>query len=156
MAIATKILEQLKRIDQVLMSNDPTVQDAFKQTLVLSAVAEPERSHGPLEQMFWEMHSLRREIEQFKVDLVNKDRGYYWSPKVYDENKNLNDWIVKTSGTIPMLDVDQIAELQKTYYKNAFVTSKDDNKVVAASPTDVDAFTMFDPDTGDSMSVKYK
>ena len=136
MALQTDVAEHLRNLDQILASNDPTVWDAFKQAVVLSKVAAQDSVlTGPLEKMFWELTELRREIEQLKVESVNRERGTYWSPNTYsspntyDHGRNYGNW---------------------------GITTPNDKTVVAASPTDLDAFTMFDPDTGDSMSVKYK
>ena len=130
MALQTDVAEHLRNLDQVLASNDPTVWDAFKQAAVLSKVAEQNSVlTGPLEKMFWELQEMRREIEQLKVESVNRERGTYWSPNTYERGRNYGNW---------------------------GITTPNDKTVVAASPTDLDAFTMFDPDTGDSMSVKYK
>ena len=136
MALQTDVAEHLRNLDQILASNDPTVWDAFKQAVVLSKVAAQDSVlTGPLEKMFWELTELRREIEQLKVESVNIERGTYWSPNTYsspntyDHGRNYGNW---------------------------GITTPNDKTVVAASPTDLDAFTMFDPDTGDSMSVKYK
>ena len=136
MALQTDVAEHLRNLDQILASNDPTVWDAFKQAVVLSKVAAQDSVlTGPLEKMFWELQEMRREIEQLKVESVNRERGTYWSPNTYsspntyDHGRNYGNW---------------------------GITTPNDKTVVAASPTDLDAFTMFDPDTGDSMSVKYK
>ena len=136
MALQTDVAEHLRNLDQILASNDPTVWDAFKQAVVLSKVAAQDSVlTGPLEKMFWELQEMRREIDQLKVESVNRERGTYWSPNTYsspntyDHGRNYGNW---------------------------GITTPNDKTVVAASPTDADAFTMFDPDTGDSMSVKYK
>jgi hypothetical protein len=130
MALQTDVAEHLRNLDQILASNDPTVWDAFKQAVVLSKVAAQDSVlTGPLEKMFWELQEMRREIDQLKVESVNRERGTYWSPNTYDHGRNYGNW---------------------------GITTPNDKTVVAASSTDLDAFTMFDPDTGDSMSVKYK
>jgi hypothetical protein len=130
MALQTDVAEHLRNLDQVLASNDPTVWDAFKQAVVLSKVAAQDSVlTGPLEKMFWELQEMRREIDQLKVESVNRERGTYWSPTTYERGRNYGNW---------------------------GITTPNDKTVVAASPTDLDAFTMFDPDTGDSISVKYK
>jgi hypothetical protein len=54
------------------------------------------------------------------------------------------------------LTAEQVKELTDAMYRNPVTTSTTSGTVMPASPTDADAFTMFDPDTGDSMSVKYK
>ena len=130
MALQTDVAEHLRNLDQVLASNDPTVWDAFKQAVVLSKVAAQDSVlTGPLEKMFWELQEMRREIDQLKVDTVNRERGTYWSKDTYERGRNYGNW---------------------------GITTPNDKTVVAASPTDLDAFTMFDPDTGDSISVRYK
>ena len=40
MALQTDVVENLRNLDQILVSHDPTVWDAFKQAAVLSKVAE--------------------------------------------------------------------------------------------------------------------
>jgi hypothetical protein len=130
MALQTDVAEHLRNLDQILASNDPTVWDAFKQAVVLSKVAAQDSVlTGPLEKMFWELQEMRREIDQLKVESVNRERGTYWSPNTYDHGRNYGNW---------------------------GITTPNDKTVVAASSTDLDAFTMFDPDTGDSISVRYK
>lgn len=159
MALQTDVAEHLRNLDQVLASNDPTVWDAFKQAVVLSKVAAQDSVlTGPLEKMFWELQEMRREIDQLKVESVNRERGTYWSPTTYERGRNYGNWGITTatgSLDLPSLTVEDIANLTHTYYPNPLAT-QNDKTVVPASPTDSDAFTMFDPDTGDSMSVKYK
>ena len=150
MIMANEVLEELKNLDQVLASHDPTVQDAFKQATVLSKVAAQDSiKTGPLEKMFWELQEMRRELDQLKSDTVTRERGTYWSKDTYERGRNYGNWGITTSTTVPPLTIDDIEKLQSY----SIPTS---GTVVSASPTDLDAFTMFDPDTGDSMSVKYK
>jgi len=166
------LIERLRDLDAVLLSRDPTVIDAFKQAIVLTKVVEDSMNInpvGPLEQMWRELGELRREVEQLKTDVsfnnMNRDRGAYWSPKTYEQGRNYGNWGVYTtttadssfsgySGGISSLTSDQITELTNELYKNT--TTVTSGTVMPASPTDSDAFTLFDPDTGDSMSVKYK
>jgi len=168
MALQTDVAELLRDIDQVLLSNDPTVKDALKQAVVLSKVAEQINTRGPLEKMFWELQELRRELDQLKTEVsfgnMNRDRGAYWSPKTYEQGRNYGNWGVYTTTTaddrmsgysaVATLTDEQLTELTNDLYKNT--TTATSGTVMPASPTDLDAFTMFDPDTGDSMSVKYK
>ena len=148
--MANEVLEELKNLDQVLASHDPTVQDAFKQAIVLSKVAAQDSiKTGPFEKMFWELQEMRRELDQLKSDTITRERGTYWSKDTYERGRNYGNWGITTSTTLPPLTIDDIEKLQSY----SIPTS---GTVVPASPTDLDAFTMFDPDTGDSMSVKYK
>ena len=149
--MANEVLEELKNLDQVLASHDPTVQDAFKQAVVLSKVAEQNSVlTGPLEKMFWELQEMRREIEQLKNNAVTGERSTYWSKDTYERGRNYGNWgFTTTTNTVPTLSAEDIAKIQQGYGPNGGI-------VTSASPTDSDAFTMFDPDTGDSMSVKYK
>ena len=151
MALQTDVVENLRNLDQILTSHDPTVQDAFKQAVVLSKVAEQNSVlTGPLEKMFWELQEMRREIEQLKNDAVTRERSTYWSDKTYERGRNYGNWgFTTTTNTVPTLSAEDIAKIQQGYGSNGGI-------VTSASPTDSDAFTMFDPDTGDSMSVKYK
>lgn len=151
MALQTDVAEHLRNLDQVLASNDPTVWDAFKQAVVLSKVAAQDSVlTGPLEKMFWELQEMRREIEQLKNDAVTRERSTYWSKDTYERGRNYGNWgFTTTTNTVPTLSAEDIAKIQQGYGPNGGI-------VTSASPTDADAFTMFDPDTGDSMSVKYK
>ena len=57
----TNLVEQLRELDAVLVSRDPTVIDAFKQAIVLSKVAEDSMNInpvGPLEQMWRELQNM--------------------------------------------------------------------------------------------------
>jgi len=164
----TDLIERLRDLDAVLLSRDPTVIDAFKQAIVLTKVAEDSMNIspvGPLEQMWRELTELRREVEQLRTDInfnnMNRDRGAYWSPKTYEQGRNYGNWGVYTTTTADdrisgysstAIFTDEIAELTNELYKNTTTSGT----VIPASPTELDAFTMFDPDTGDSMSVKYK
>ena len=151
MALQTDVVENLRNLDQILVSHDPTVQDAFKQAVVLSKVAEQNSVlTGPLEKMFWELQEMRREIEQLKNDAVTRERSTYWSPNTYERGRNYGNWgITNISGPYPSMTVEDIKKLQSY---NISTTGT----VMPASTTDADAFTMFDPDTGDSISVRYK
>ena len=153
MALQTDVCEQLRELDQVLASHDPTVQDAFKQAVVLSKVAESNpatKQPGPLEKMFWELQEMRREIEMLKVNRYQEKPSDYWSPNTYERGRNYGNWgSTNISGPYPSMTVEDIEKLQSY---NISTTGT----VMPASPTDADAFTMFDPDTGDSMTVKYK
>jgi len=154
----TNLIEQLRELDAVLASRDPTVIDAFKQAVVLSKVAENVTARGPLEQMFWELNEMRRELDQLKVETVNRERGTYWSKDTYERGRNYNNWGITTMPHTPNVTLtdEQISELTDILHRNPVTTSTTSGTVMPASPTDLDAFTMFDPDTGDSMSVKYK
>ena len=151
MALQTDVVENLRNLDQILVSHDPTVQDAFKQAVVLSKVAEQNSVlTGPLEKMFWELQEMRREIEQLKNDAVTRERSTYWSAKTYERGRNYGNWGLDINTTpLPRMTTEDIEKLQPY----SIPTS---GTVTPASPTDLDAFTMFDPDTGDSLSVKYK
>lgn len=153
MALQTDVCEQLRELDQVLASHDPTVQDAFKQAVVLSKVAESNpatKQPGPLEKMFWELQEMRRELDQLKSDTVTRERSTYWSKDTYERGRNYGNWGLDINTTpLPRMTIEDIEKLQPY----SMPTS---GMVMPASPTDADAFTMFDPDTGDSMTVKYK
>ena len=151
MALQTDVVENLRNLDQILTSHDPTVQDAFKQAVVLSKVAEQNSVlTGPLEQMFWEMSEMRRELDQLKSDTVTRERGTYWSKDTYERGRNYGNWGLELNpAPLTTMTVEDIEKLQPY---NIPISGT----VMPASPTDANAFTMFDPDTGDSMSVKYK
>ena len=153
MALQTDVVENLRNLDQILTSHDPTVQDAFKQAVVLSKVAElnpATQQPGPLEKMFWELTELRREVEMLKFNRYQEKPSDYWSPNTYERGRNYGNWGFDINTTpLPRMTIEDIEKLQPY---NIPISGT----VMPASPTDLDAFTMFDPDTGDSMSVKYK
>ena len=152
--LQTDVLEALQQIDKVLTSKDPTVTDAFQQALVLTKVVEPDRiNFGPLEQMWRELVEIRREVEQLKREAsryptqgnwttyttTTADTSGYWR-----EPDLTNYGMVNSIGTLTTEEVEK------------YLRYPIDTTVVPASPTEPGAFTMFDPDTGDSLSVKYK
>jgi hypothetical protein len=145
MAINIEGLEQIRELDQVLMSRDPTVLDALKQALVLSKVAENKKTTvGPLENIFWELQTIKREFDLIKAKRYQEKTSDYWTAETYERGRNYGNWgqTTKELSSISVADIHSLVPNSGT--------------VVYASPTDNDAFTMFDPDTGDSMSVKYK
>jgi hypothetical protein len=160
----TNLIEQLRELDAVLMSNDPTVKDAFKQAVVLTKVVEDSMNInpvGPLEHMGRELQDMRREIDKLKnninFDNISRQTGTYWSAQTYERGRNYDNWGLTTNSIaqLPQLSAEEISALvNDTYYGN--ITVSNSGMVTPASPTDSDAFTLFDPDTGDSMSVKYK
>jgi len=167
MMAQNNLIQLFRDLDKVLMSNDPTVIDAFKQAVVLTKVAEDSMNIdpvGPLEKMWREMQDMRHDMEKLKNDIMfnNRQTGPYWSPNTYEQGRNYGNWGVYTTTTADdrmsgysstsIFTDEQITELTNELNKN-IITS---GTVMPASPTDLDAFTMFDPDTGDSMSVKYK
>lgn len=155
--LQTDVLEALQQIDKVLTSKDPTVTDAFQQALVLTKVVEPDRiNFGPLEQMWRELVEMRREVEQLKREVA--------FPTVYQKQGSWNTYTTTTADTSgywrePDLTsygmLNSIGTLT-TEEVEKYLKYPVDTSVVPASPTEPGAFTMFDPDTGDSISVKYK
>ena len=152
--LQTDVLEALQQIDKVLTSKDPTVTDAFQQALVLTKVVEPDRiNFGPLEQMWRELVEIRRELEHLKREATGYPRTGSWNTYTtttadtsgYWREPDLTNYgMVNSIGTLTTEEVEK------------YLRYPIDTTVVPASPTEPGAFTMFDPDTGDSMSVKYK
>lgn len=147
----SNVLDLLKGLDAVLVSRDATVIDAFTQALVLSKIAEPNGLHGPLQKMYYELCSLRRELDQLKWDMEARQKrsvdGTTWvSPYPYYTTTTAD-----TSGYWREPDIYGMGRLT-----GVGLNPLKDTTVEAASPTDPDAFILTDPDTGDSMSVKYK
>jgi len=141
----SNVLDLLKGLDALLVSKDPTVIDAFTQAFVLSKIAEPNGLQGPLQKMYYELCSLRRELDQLKWDMEARQKrsvdGTTWvSPYPYY--------------TTTTADTSRYWREPEIYGKSGYLIK--DTTVEAASPTDPDAFVLTDPDTGDSMSVKYK
>jgi hypothetical protein len=138
----TNVLDLLKGLDAVLVSRDPTVIDAFTQALVLSKIAEPNGLHGPLQKMYFELCSIRRELDKLKWDMEARQQ------RSVDGTKWVSPYPSYTTTT---------ADLSGYWREpNMYFGGIKDTTVEAASPTDPDAFVLTDPDTGDSMSVKYK
>jgi len=141
----TNVLDLLKGLDAVLVSRDPTVIDAFTQALVLSKIAEPNGLHGPLQKMYYELCSIRRELDQLKWDMEARQQRSVDGAK----------WVSPYSSyTTTTADLSGYWREPEIYGKSGYFIK--DTTVEAASPTDPDAFILTDPDTGDSMSVKYK
>jgi hypothetical protein len=148
------VLEALQQIDKVLTSKDPTVVDAFQQALVLTKVVEPDRiKFGPLEQMWRELVEMRRELEQLKRETARYTATGSWNTYTTTTADTSGYWREPdltnygATGSIGKLTNEEIEK---------YLRYPIDTTVVPALPTEPNAFTMFDPDTGDSMSVKYK
>lgn len=152
----TDVLEALQQIDRVLTSKDPTVTDAFQQALVLTKVAEPDRiKFGPLEQMWRELVELRRELEQLKREVA--------FPTAYQKQGSWNTYTTTTADTSgywrePDTDYGMLNSIGTLTQEEVekYLRYPIDTSVIPASPTEPGAFVITDPDTGNSLSVKYK
>ena len=138
-------LELLRNLDKVLTSKSDTALDALRQAIVLSTVAEEDSIvTGPLTRMFIELQNIKTELQYMKV----KESTGMGTPSTY--------WTTNTTGgmgyTGSLGATSAIGSTTSYAYDNVY----SGGYVMPASPTDPDAFVLTDPDTGDSLSVKYK
>ena len=148
--MANDDLELLHSLDRVLMSKSDTALDALRQAIVLSTVAEEDSiTTGPLTRMFIELQNLKRVIELEKVNRYQNTPGTYWTTNTMGGSLYSTGTIgsIGAVGTVGSMDSTQSYAYDPVY---------SGGYVMPASPTDPDAFVLTDPDTGDSMSVKYK
>ena len=133
------------------------------QALVLSDVAseesdDKELDNGPLVIMYEELRRVKMELQYMRAkDQQPLGGDYRWTnPTGYDPN---HPWFgtgtgyTMTSTTGAIGAVGSIGDILVNYPTGSNGGS---GYVMPASPTDLDAFVLTDPDTGDSMSVKYK
>ena len=160
--VSEPFVKMLKKLDRVLMSNDPTVIDALKQAMVLTEVSDQHDPFyvypvGPLESLHSRVENLSNKLDILITNryqtgtgtYTSNTTGAYWSEPGYGAAGSYNhvgkisvqDYMMQEAGVIP-----------DEKYIDRFTNSL----VQPASPTEEGAFVLFDPDTGDSMSVKYK
>lgn len=155
--VSEPFVKMLKKLDRVLMSNDPTVIDALKQAMVLTEVSDQHDPFyiypvGPLESLHSRVENLSNKLEMMvnryqTGTYTSNNTGAYWSEPGYGAAYN---HVGKISVQDYMMQEASVIADEK--YVDRFSNSL----VQPASPTEEGAFVLFDPDTGDSMSVKYK
>ena len=156
-------IELLRKLDRLLTSDNPTVMDALKQALVLSDVAaeesdDSELDNGPLVTMYEELRRVKIELQYMRAkDQQPLGGDYRWTNTTgYDPN---HPWFgtgtgyTMTSTTGAIGAVGSIGDIFVNYPTGNNGMS---GLVESALPSDPDHFVLTDPDTGASMSVKYK
>ena len=154
--VSEPFVKMLKKLDRVLMSNDPTVIDALKQAMVLTEVSDQHDPFyiypvGPLESLHSRVENLSNKLDILITNryqtgtgtYTSNTTGAYWSEPVYGAAGSYNH-------------VGKISVQDYMMQEVSAITAPNDREVVPVSPTEEGAFVLFDPDTGDSMSVKYK
>ena len=159
MMASEPFVKMLKKLDRVLMSNDPTVIDALKQAMVLTEVSDHHDPFyiypvGPLESMYSRIENLSN-----KLDIMMKNSYQTATGTYYSTNTTGSYWSEPGYGAAGSYNhVGKISVKDYNYMMQevSAITAPNDREVVPASPTEEGAFVLFDPDTGESMSVKYK
>jgi len=158
MMASEPFVKMLKKLDRVLMSNDPTVIDAIKQAMVLTEVTDQHDPMyiypvGPLESMYSRIENLSNKIDIMIQNSYRTATGTY-----YSTNTTGSYWSEPGYGAVGAVgSVDPLMSvLERNLNELKNTTPYFDNLVQPASPTEEGAFVLTDPDTGDSMSVKYK
>lgn len=147
-------VKMLKKLDRVLMSNDPTVVDALKQAMVLTEISDQHDPFyiypvGPLESLHSRVENLSN-----KLNILITNR---YQTGTYTSNNTGSYWSEPEYGAVPSYDqINKISIQDYMMQGVSAITAPNDREVVPASPTEEGVFVLFDPDTGDSMSVKYK
>ena len=154
--VSEPFVKMLKKLDRVLMSNDPTVIDALKQAMVLTEVSDQHDPFyiypvGPLESLHSKVENLSN-----KLDILIANR-YQTGSGTYTSNTTGAYWSEPEYGAAGSYShVGKISVQDYMMQEVSAITAPNDREVMPASPTEEGAFVLFDPDTGDSMSVKYK
>ena len=154
--VSEPFVKMLKKLDRVLMSNDPTVIDALKQAMVLTEVSDQHDPFyvypvGPLESLHSRVENLSN-----KLDILITNR-YQTGTGTYTSNTTGAYWSEPGYGAAGSYNhVGKISVQDYMMQEVSAITAPNDREVVPVSPTEEGAFVLFDPDTGDSMSVKYK
>ena len=154
--VSEPFVKMLKKLDRVLMSNDPTVIDALKQAMVLTEVSDQHDPFyvypvGPLESLHNKLEHISNKLDMLMSNryqtgtYTSNNTGSYWSEPGYGAAGSYNH-----VGKISVQDYNYMMQ------EVSAITAPNDRTVIPAAPTEEGSFVLFDPDTGDSMSVKYK
>ena len=153
-------VKMLKKLDRVLMSNDPTVIDALKQAMVLTEISDDHDPHyiypvGPLESLHNKLEHISNKLDMLMANRYQTGTGTY-----YTTNTTGSYWSEPGYGAVGSISIQDYMMQEVGIGANGSSEPLDAYKkytdVMPASPTEEGAFVLFDPDTGDSMSVKYK
>lgn len=165
--VSEPFVKMLKKLDRVLMSNDPTVIDALKQAMVLTEVSDHHDPFyiypvGPLESMYSRIENLSNKLDMMMVNryqtgtYTSNNTGSYWSEPGYGAVGSTGYGAIDAAGSYNHVGKINVQDYNYMMQEFSAITAPNDREVVPASPTEEGAFVLFDPDTGDSLSVKYK
>jgi hypothetical protein len=171
-------MEMIKLLDKLLLSKNETVMDALKQAVVLAEVTTEERdplhiypSRGPIEELVFTLNHLQQAVMTLQNTMANMqyppNSGYgtgtsYPYTGTYPTTGGTWAGSVGATGSIDWGTMGQISYPSaldlSAYIDDAYrnITVPNGGSVIAASEDDSEAFNLIDPDTGDSMTVKYK
>lgn len=177
--------EKLKILDKILTSGNPTVEDMLNQTLVLAEVSNEEEEKtdyvghqaGPIEQLINDITNLQSRLQNLEMQINNmvmnrqytttgypttspgtisypgavwtggtsSAAGTYWGPTTSDHTYGGTGYSYNV--TYPSVS-ETLSDITLGGYKSTAVTE--------ALKSDPDSWDLIDPDTGDTMTVKYK
>lgn len=168
-------VEYLKKLDSLFTSDNETVKDLIDQAIVVQAMIDPdgkaEAKFGPFQKLVFQMNNMANQIERLNHDLIllqqriQSNHAGYWpntigypqtQPTVWTTTNNTpGRWSVGSTGAVvgdmsQSLDPEYIKDLIANIELSASTT------VTPADLGDTGAYSLYDPDTGDTMVVKSK
>ena len=167
----------LKKLDALFTSENETVKDLIDQAIVVQAMIDPdgkaEAKFGPFQKLVFQMNNMANQIERLNHDLIllqqriQSNHAGYWpntigypqtQPTVWTTTNNIpGRWSIGSTGNVAA-GGDMSQSLDPEYIKDliANIQFGSSTRVTAADLGDPDAYSLVDPDTGDTMVVKSK
>lgn len=168
----------LKKLDALFTSDNETVKDLIDQAIVVQAMIDPdgkaEAKFGPFQKLVFQMNNMANQIDRLNHDLmllqqrIQSNHTGYWpntigypqtQPTIWTTGNTgpLGSWSVGSSGSVGASG-DMSQSLDPEYIKDliANIELSSSTKVTAADLGDPAAYSLVDPDSGDTMVVKSK
>ncbi len=163
-------LDYLRKLDALFTSDNETVKDLIDQAITVQGIVDPDKKaaaqFGPFQKLVFQLQHMNNIISRLERDIAALQRnmpigggGGYWP--------NTNPPTVWGPTTVPLgspyspgtsytMSSSSSYGLTQEELKDLIGNISLSGSVVPADPSDPDAYSLYDPDTGDTMTVKSK
>ena len=164
-------LDYLRKLDALFTSDNETVKDLIDQAITVQGIVDPDKKaaaqFGPFQKLVFQLqfmnttiHALR-DIAALQRNMPIGGGGGYWPntnpPTVWNSSSTVPLGSPYSPGTsYTMGSSSSSYGLTQEELKELIGNISLSGSVVPADPNDPDAYSLYDPDTGDIMTVKSK
>ncbi len=166
-------VEYLRKLDALFTSDNETVKDLIDQAITVQGIVDPDKKaaahFGPFQKLIFQLQNMNTTIARLERDIATIQRsmplggvgGGYWP--------NTHPTTVWTSpATVPLGGQYMPGTAYTMASSSSYGLTQEELKdlignislsgttVEPADPNDPDAYSLYDPDTGDTMTVKSK
>ncbi len=161
-------VDYLRKLDALFTSDNETVKDLIDQAITVQGIVDPDKKaaahFGPFQKLLFQLQHMNTTISRLERDISALQRsmplggGGYWpntNPPTVWTGPATSPYL--SPGTSYTMASSSSYGLTQEELKDLIGNiSLDRTHVVAADPEDPEAFDLYDPDTGDTMTVKSK